>query len=75
MEPRRDYVKEVVLICGQATLVVLLSTFRRGYTMLQLDKISGGVYNISPCTFRPGEEGPFFLDINSSSTFTLSQLR
>lgn len=49
--------------------------YRRGYTVLELDKISGGVYNISPSTFRPGEEGPFFLDINSSVPFTLKQLR
>ena len=49
--------------------------FRRGYTVLQLDKISGGVYNISPCTFRPREEGPFFLDLNCSVPFTVTQLR
>lgn len=49
--------------------------FRRGYTMLQLDKISGGVYNISPCTFKPREEGPFFLDINCNVPFTVHQLR
>ncbi|WAR09858.1 CAN7-like protein [Mya arenaria] len=49
--------------------------FRRGYTVLQLDRIAGGVYNISPCTFKPGEEGPFFLDINSSTPFTVNQLR
>lgn len=49
--------------------------FRRGYSVLQLDKISGGVYNIMVCTFRPGEEGPFFLDISSSGPVTIAQLR
>lgn len=49
--------------------------YRRGYSMLTLDRISGGVYNISPSTFKPGEEGPFFLDISSSVAFTVSQLR
>ncbi|KAL4222516.1 calpain 7 [Mactra antiquata] len=49
--------------------------FRQGYTVLQLDKISGGVYNVSPCTFRPGEEAPFFLDINSSVPYKVTQIR
>ncbi|KAH3719763.1 calpain-7-like [Dreissena polymorpha] len=49
--------------------------FRRGYTVLQLDRLPGGVFNISPCTFKPLEEGPFFLDLNSSVPFTVTQLR
>ncbi|XP_041366509.1 calpain-7-like [Gigantopelta aegis] len=49
--------------------------FRPGYCVLQLDNISGGVYNISPCTFRPGKEGHFFLDISSSVPYTISKLQ
>ncbi|KAK3108545.1 hypothetical protein FSP39_010301 [Pinctada imbricata] len=49
--------------------------FRNGYCVLQLDSISGGVYNIIPSTFLPGQEGPFFLDISSSAPVTISQLQ
>ncbi|KAK3587933.1 hypothetical protein CHS0354_014448 [Potamilus streckersoni] len=49
--------------------------FRRGYCVLQLDRISGGVYNLTPCTFQAGQEGHFFLDISSSAPFTISQLQ
>ncbi|KAK7494940.1 hypothetical protein BaRGS_00013819 [Batillaria attramentaria] len=46
-----------------------------GFCMLQLSNISGGVYNIRPCTFRQGKEGPFFLDISSSGPFTVTRLQ
>lgn len=49
--------------------------FRPGFCMLQLSNISGGVYNIRPCTFRPGREGPFFLDFSSSGPFTVTRLQ
>ena len=61
-----------VMICFHK---VLICFHRRGYSVLQLDKISGGVYNIVPCNFRPGEEGPFFLDISSSEPVKIAQLR
>ncbi|XP_067649573.1 calpain-7-like [Haliotis asinina] len=49
--------------------------FRPGYCVLQLDNISGGVYNIQPCTFRPGKLGPFFLDISSNVALKISALQ
>ncbi|XP_076439397.1 calpain-7-like [Babylonia areolata] len=49
--------------------------FRPGFCVLQLNNISGGVYNIRPCTFRPGKEGPFFLDLSCSGPYTLSRLQ
>lgn len=48
--------------------------FRPGFCVLQLSNISGGVYNIRPCTFKPGQDGPFFLDISSSGPFTVAKL-
>ncbi|RUS82963.1 hypothetical protein EGW08_009300 [Elysia chlorotica] len=49
--------------------------FRPGYCVLQLTSISGGVYNVRPCTFRAGREGPFFLDFSSSSAYSIKQLQ
>lgn len=51
------------------------SLFRNGYCVLQLDRISGGVYNVLPSTFLPGQEGPFFLDISSAGPVTLAQIQ
>ncbi|KAL8615723.1 hypothetical protein ACOMHN_007476 [Nucella lapillus] len=48
--------------------------FRPGFCVLQLSNISGGAYNIRPCTFRPGKEGPFFLDLNCSGPYTVTRL-
>ncbi|KAK7009765.1 calpain-7, partial [Biomphalaria glabrata] len=49
--------------------------FRPGYCFLQMNNISGGVYNIRPCTFAAGNEGPFFLDISCSTSYTVKQLQ
>lgn len=49
--------------------------YRNGYCVLQLDRISGGVYNVMPSTFLPGQEGPFFLDISSAGPVTLAQIQ
>ena len=49
--------------------------FRRGFCVLQLDHVPGGVYNISPCTFHPKQEGPYFLNVSSSVPITLVTLR
>ncbi|XP_005103688.1 calpain-7 [Aplysia californica] len=49
--------------------------FRPGYCVLQLSNVSGGVYNIRPCTFRVGKEGPFFLEFSCSTSYAVSQLQ
>ncbi|CAG5117369.1 unnamed protein product [Candidula unifasciata] len=49
--------------------------FRPGYCVLQLSNISGGVYNVRPCTFKAGNEGPFFLDFSCSTAYTVHQLQ
>lgn len=48
--------------------------YRKGFCVLQLENISGGVYNIMPSTFYPGEEGPFLLNISSSSPLTVAAI-
>ncbi|XP_041478876.1 calpain-7-like isoform X2 [Lytechinus variegatus] len=40
--------------------------YRNGFTILELEDIPSGVYNIRPTTFSPGQESPFFLTISSS---------
>lgn len=50
-------------------------SIRPGFCVLQLSNISGGVFNIRPCTFQAGKEGPFFLDINSSVPYTVAKLQ
>ena len=49
--------------------------YRNGYSVFELNRISGGIYNIMPSTFLPGQEGPFFLDVSSSCPVTLTQLQ
>ncbi|PAA76568.1 hypothetical protein BOX15_Mlig016351g2 [Macrostomum lignano] len=50
-------------------------SFRQGYSMLEKSQLPGGVYNIVPCTFKPGQEGPFILEVSASRPFTLSKVR
>ncbi|XP_033104108.1 calpain-7-like [Anneissia japonica] len=40
--------------------------YRRGFTALQLEDVPGGIYNVMPTTFQPGQEAPFFLTISAS---------
>ena len=49
--------------------------YRRGFSVLQLDHVPGGVYNITPSTFYPKQEGPYFLNVSSSAPITLTTLR
>ncbi|CAC5410761.1 CAPN7 [Mytilus coruscus] len=49
--------------------------YRNGYCVLELSRISGGLYNIMPSTFLPGQEGPFFLDVSSNCPISLSHLQ
>lgn len=41
--------------------------------MLTLNKIPGGTYVIRPCTYAARQEGPFFLEIESTHEFTLEK--
>ncbi|XP_067938129.1 calpain-7-like isoform X2 [Watersipora subatra] len=49
--------------------------YRSGYSILRLDSISGGVYNIIPSTFSPGQEANFILTFSSSCPLKVSRLQ
>jgi len=54
--------------------MVLCVMFRRGYVYLELSNISGGLYNIRPCTFYPNQEAPFFINISSTCPISISSV-
>ncbi|XP_022109312.1 calpain-7-like isoform X2 [Acanthaster planci] len=49
--------------------------YRRGFTVLQLEDLPGGTYNVRPTTFSPGQEGPFFLTLSASCPMKVAQLQ
>ncbi|XP_068013076.1 calpain-7 isoform X3 [Melanerpes formicivorus] len=49
--------------------------YRCGFCYLEVENIVAGVYNVIPTTFLPHQEGPFFLDFNSTSALKVSQLQ
>ncbi|OQV18704.1 Calpain-7 [Hypsibius exemplaris] len=49
--------------------------YRSGFTVLELENVPGGVYNITPSTFEPGKEGPYFLTVQASCSIKLSRLQ
>ncbi|XP_071803068.1 calpain-7-like [Asterias amurensis] len=49
--------------------------YRRGFTILQLEDLPGGTYNIRPTTFSAGQEGPFFLTLSASCQMKVAQLQ
>ncbi|XP_030366051.1 calpain-7 isoform X3 [Strigops habroptila] len=49
--------------------------YRCGFCYLEVENIFAGVYNIIPTTFLPQQEGPFFLDFNSTYPLKVSQLQ
>ncbi|XP_065483361.1 calpain-7 isoform X3 [Caloenas nicobarica] len=49
--------------------------YRCGFCYLEAENIFAGVYNIIPTTFLPQQEGPFFLDFNSTTPLKVSQLQ
>ncbi|PIK62226.1 putative calpain-7-like [Apostichopus japonicus] len=48
---------------------------RRGFSILQLEGLKGGIYNIRPTTFQPGEESPFFLTLSASCPMKVVRLQ
>ena len=48
--------------------------YRSGFVVLTVEAVAG-VYDIIPSTFSPGQEGPFFLMVASSSSFKISKIR
>ncbi|KAJ1352108.1 hypothetical protein KIN20_008301 [Parelaphostrongylus tenuis] len=49
--------------------------FRRGYNVLDLEKVPAGVYTIRPMTFLAGQEGPFILKVESSCEFSIKKVQ
>ncbi|XP_058868989.1 calpain-7-like [Acipenser ruthenus] len=49
--------------------------YRCGFCYMEVDFVPAGVYNIIPTTFLPNQEGPFFLDFNSTTPLQVSQLQ
>ncbi|XP_064410988.1 calpain-7 isoform X2 [Latimeria chalumnae] len=49
--------------------------YRCGFCYLELENTPAGVYNVIPTTFLPQQEGPFFLDFNSTIPIKVSQLK
>ncbi|KAM5279558.1 calpain-7 isoform 6-T6 [Ctenodactylus gundi] len=49
--------------------------YRCGFCYLELENIPAGIFNIIPSTFLPKQEGPFFLDFNSTIPIKTTQLQ
>ncbi|XP_061383599.1 calpain-7-like isoform X2 [Danaus plexippus] len=44
--------------------------YRSGFVVLELNNLPGGRYLLTPSTFYPGQEGPFFLELRSTCSIT-----
>lgn len=42
---------------------------------MEVEHVPAGIYNVTPTTFLPKQEGPFFLDFASTSPLKVSQLQ
>jgi calpain-7 len=60
---------------GRNTARYSSGDYRKGFSVLALDNISGGKYQIRPTTFHPNQEGPFFLSCQSLHPIQLTQLQ
>ncbi|XP_044859894.1 calpain-7 isoform X3 [Mauremys mutica] len=49
--------------------------YRCGFCYMEVENVPAGVYNVIPSTFLPQQEGPFFLDFNSTTPLKTSQLQ
>jgi len=50
-------------------------TYRSGFVIMELDGVPPGVYQIVPSTYLPGQEGPFFLKVQSSHPIKLQRVQ
>lgn len=48
---------------------------RCGFCYMEVEQVPAGTYNVTPTTFLPKQEGPFFLDFASTSPLKVSQLQ
>jgi len=49
--------------------------YRSGFVILELDSVPPGVYQIVASTYLPGQEGPFFLKVQSSNPIKLQRVQ
>uniref|UniRef100_A0A3Q3B108 Calpain 7 n=1 Tax=Kryptolebias marmoratus TaxID=37003 RepID=A0A3Q3B108_KRYMA len=49
--------------------------YRCGFCYMEVDHVPAGIYNVTPTTFLPKQEGPFFLDFGSTAPLKVSQLQ
>ncbi|OQR78048.1 calpain-7-like [Tropilaelaps mercedesae] len=49
--------------------------FRQGYTVLELEDVPAGKYNLIPCTHQPGQEGPFFISVSCDQQLELHRVQ
>lgn len=49
--------------------------YRCGFCYMEVEHVPAGLYNVTPTTFLPKQEGPFFLDFSSTSALKVSQLQ
>ncbi|KAF6734025.1 Calpain-7 [Oryzias melastigma] len=49
--------------------------YRCGFCYMELEHVPAGIYNVTPTTFLPKQEGPFFLDFGSTSPLKVTQLQ
>ncbi|TRZ03121.1 hypothetical protein DNTS_029902, partial [Danionella cerebrum] len=49
--------------------------YRCGFCYMELENLPAGIYNVTPTTFLPKQEGPFFLDFSSATPLRVSQLQ
>ncbi|PRD24301.1 UNVERIFIED_CONTAM: Calpain-7 [Trichonephila clavipes] len=50
-------------------------SYRAGCCILEIYNVPAGIYNIRPCTFSPGQKGPFFLTVQSICPIKISRLK
>ncbi|XP_077516036.1 calpain-7-like isoform X2 [Amblyomma americanum] len=50
-------------------------TFKSGFTVLELERVPAGVYNVIPSTFKPFQEGPFFLTVSATCPLKMSRIQ
>ncbi|KAI2655064.1 Calpain-7 [Labeo rohita] len=49
--------------------------YRCGFCYMEVENMPAGIYNVTPTTFLPKQEGPFFLDFSSATPLRVSQLQ
>ncbi|KAG8197420.1 hypothetical protein JTE90_014905 [Oedothorax gibbosus] len=50
-------------------------SYRPGFSILEVQNVPTGTYNIIPSTFSPGQKGPFFLTVQASCPIKVSRLK